>query len=58
MPDGAYKISAQAMNGGTASAATPLSLGMVNAITPSPTGATLEVSKLGTFDMTKILMVM
>jgi flagellar basal-body rod modification protein FlgD len=57
-PNGTYTFSAQAVNGSSTAAATTLSMGMVNAITPSATGATLQVSQLGAFDVSKILMVM
>lgn len=55
---GTYTFSAQAVSGGNTSAATTLSFGTVNGVVPSATGATLDVSQLGAFDMSKILMVM
>lgn len=56
--DGSYTFSAQAVNGSDKTAATTLSFGTVNAMTPTAQGASLNLSQLGSFDMSKILMVM
>ena len=56
--DGSYSISAKAVTGSNTSAATTLSFGTVNAMQPTSQGASLNVSQLGSFDMSKILMVM
>ncbi|MBI1173848.1 MAG: flagellar biosynthesis protein FlgD [Sideroxydans sp.] len=56
--DGSYTFSAQSVNGTDTAAATTLSFGTVNAVTPTSQGASLNVAQLGAFDMSKILMVM
>jgi flagellar basal-body rod modification protein FlgD len=58
--DGNYTMTAQAVTGSTSSAATTLSLGAVNAVTPGAAGqnATLSVAGLGTFDVSQVSMVM
>jgi flagellar basal-body rod modification protein FlgD len=59
-PSGRYSFSVQAVASGSSLASTPLSYGMVNAVTPGVQGqpTTLDVGQIGTFDMSSILMVM
>jgi flagellar basal-body rod modification protein FlgD len=58
--DGNYTMTAQAVTGSTTATAPTLSLGTVNAVNPGTAGqnATLNVAGLGTFDLSKISMVM
>ena len=58
MANGCYTFSAQAVSAGNTSAATKLAYGMVNGVTPSAAGATLNVANLGALDMAKVMMVL
>ena len=58
LASGAYSISAQATTAGNTSSPTTLSGGTVNAVLPSASGTTLDLAQLGSFDISKIMMVM
>ncbi|TAJ81094.1 MAG: flagellar hook assembly protein FlgD [Gallionellaceae bacterium] len=58
VPDGSYKISAEAVTSGKSSAATTLSFGTVDAVTPGAAGAKLNVGKLGEFVLSDIKQVL
>ncbi len=58
VPDGSYKISAEAVTAGKAAAATTLSFGAVDAVTPGAAGAKLNVGNLGEFTLADIKQVM
>jgi flagellar basal-body rod modification protein FlgD len=52
--NGTYTITAQAVQGGNASAATTLSYGTVSAITPNASGMSLDVGQLGSFALSAV----
>ena len=52
--DGAYKFTAEAVLSGQKSTPVSLAFGMVNAVTPAAQGVTLEVGRLGSFDLSAV----
>lgn len=53
-PDGAYTFTAEAVQSGAISAPVTLGYGKVNAITPGPSGATVNVAGLGGFALSAV----
>ncbi len=56
--DGAYTFSVEAKLNGVSSSPTTLSYGLVNAVTPSVDGATLEVGSMGSFALSAVKLVL
>lgn len=56
--NGSYRFTAEAVLADNTTAAPTLAFGMVNAVTPGPKGATLDVGQLGTFALSTIKQVM
>lgn len=56
--EGSYKFMVEAMLSGNKTAPASLAFGMVNAVTPGMHGATLEVGKLGGFDLSSVKQVL
>jgi len=56
--NGSYTLAAEATSAGKTSAATTLSFGMVGGVTPTTSGAQLDVGNLGKFNLSAVKQVM